>query len=97
MTSTHIVAVTFKPKPEHLETFARAMQSVKTDLPTVSGCESVRVMKHRGDPSVFLLIEDWKNAELHAAHLARLAASGAWAELEQLLSEKPSSIVLSQV
>lgn len=97
MTTNHTVAVTFKPKPEHLEAFAGAMQSVKTDLPSVNGCKAVRVMTYQDDPSVFMLVEDWESTDLHASHINRLVESGEWAGLEKMLSEQPISIALTQV
>ncbi len=97
MTNKHIVAVTFKAKPEHLENFAGVMQSVKTELPTVSGCEAVRVMTHHDNPSVFMVIEDWENADLHASHIHQLVEAGEWEKLEQMLVEQPTSIVLTQI
>jgi quinol monooxygenase YgiN len=95
MTKTHIVAVTFKPKSEHLTAFTEAMQSVKNELPSVDGCEGVRVMTHHDDPAVFMLIEDWESADKHAAHINNLVASGEWAGLEKMLAEQPTSVILA--
>lgn len=97
MTKDHIVMVTFKPKPLHLEAFAGAMQPVKIELPCVDGCKAVRVMTHQDDPSVFMLIEDWESSDKHAVHINRLVDSGEWAGLEQMLAVPPTSIVLTQV
>ena len=97
MQENHIVTVTFKPKSDQQTAFETVLQSVKTELPKVEGCLGVRVLKHQNDPSTFLLIEDWKTAELHNAHITRLIESGEWAALEQMLSEPPSSNVLVQI
>ena len=97
MTENHTVAVTFKTKPEHLEAFTGIMHSVKIDLPAVNGCKAVRVMTYQDDPSVFMLVEDWESADLHASHINRLIESGEWAGLEKMLSEQPISIVLTQI
>ncbi|MEP5267745.1 MAG: antibiotic biosynthesis monooxygenase [Lentilitoribacter sp.] len=95
MTKTHIVVVTFRPKSEHLTAFTEAMQSVKNELPSVEGCEGVRVMTHHDDPTVFMLIEDWENADKHEAHINNLVASGKWAGLEEMLAEQPTSVILA--
>ena len=95
MTKTHIVAVTFKPKSEHLTAFTEAMQSVKNELPSVDGCEGVRVMTRHDDPAVFMLIEDWESADKHEAHINNLVASGEWAGLEKMLAEQPTSVILA--
>lgn len=44
-----------------------------------------------------MLIEDWENADLHSSHINALVESGAWASLEQMLAEQPTSVVLNQV
>lgn len=97
MTIEHIVTVTFKPRPEHLDAFTGAMRTVRDELPSVDGCKAVRVMTHQDDPSVFMLVEDWENSDKHAAHINRLVETGEWAGLEQMLSVPPTSIVLTQV
>ncbi len=97
MTIEHIVTVTFKSKPEHLEAFTGVMKTVSSELPSVDGCKAVRVMTHQDDPSVFMLIEDWESSDKHAVHINRLVESGEWAGLEQMLAVPPTSIILTQV
>jgi quinol monooxygenase YgiN len=97
MTKRHIVAVTFRPKPEHLTAFTGVMKSIKNELPSINGCEGVRVMTHHDDPMVFMLIEDWESSDQHTAHINNLVASGEWADLEQMLAEQPTSTILTQI
>lgn len=93
----HIVCVTFKAKPEHSITFEDVMQSVKTDLPTVEGCNSVRIMRHKDDPLTYTLIEDWTEQKLHEVHINGLVTSGLWDNIEAMLSEAPTSFVFIDI
>ena len=91
MSAKHIVIITFHPKPGLGEEFHRLMQSVKVDLPTAEGCDSVLVLRHGPAEAQFTLVEEWQSKALHAAHVERMVSSGAWAKLEALLSAPPHS------
>lgn len=97
MTKNHIVSVTFKSKLEHSQTFEDVMRSVKTDLPTVDGCNSVRIMRHKDDLLTYTLIEEWTDQKLHEAHIENLITSGAWDNIEAMLSEAPASFILLDI
>lgn len=48
-------------------------------------------------PPAFVLIEDWESKDLHAAHVAGLVETGAWAKIEAMLNEPPASVVLGEI
>jgi len=96
MPTNHIVLVTFKPKLESLEDFGTLMASVKADLPSAEGCNRVRVLRSVEQPPAFVLIEDWESKDLHAAYVAGLVETGAWAKVEAMLTEPPASAILDE-
>jgi len=93
MKKNHTVCVTFQCKPECAEVFEDLMQSVRTDLPNVAGCQGVRVLRHQDDALTYTLIEDWTEQERHEKHIQGLVASGAWANIEAMLAVAPTSNV----
>ncbi|TKZ17504.1 antibiotic biosynthesis monooxygenase [Shimia litoralis] len=97
MPSNHIVLVTFKPKPESFGNFETLIASVQADLPGAEGCNRVRVLRSVEQPPAFVLIEDWESKDLHAAHVAGLVETGAWAKIEAMLNEPPASVVLGEI
>ena len=97
MKCSHVVSVTFKPKPAHQSDFAALMQSVKQDLPQVEGCKSVRVLTTQDEAATFTLIEDWDSVEKHASHIEKVVASGVWADIEGMLAEPPISLSLIEL
>ncbi|MFY0679369.1 MAG: antibiotic biosynthesis monooxygenase [Thalassovita sp.] len=95
MTQHHTVMVTLQPQPKHRSAFADVMHAVQKDLPSVEGCIDVRILTQQDSPDTFILIEDWTSADLHSAHIDRLVAAGDWANLEQMLAQAPSTVVLN--
>lgn len=91
MTTKHTAIVTLKAKSERIADLATTLDLVKTKLPLVNGCERVRVLQHADDASSFTLIEDWQDKDHHVTHIDGLVASGAWAQMESMLREPPSS------
>ncbi len=91
MNNQHSVIVTFKAKTDRIAEFTSLMESVKNDLPSIDGCDSVCIYKHNDDAETFTLIENWRNEELHSDHISGLVKSGAWAKIEAMLSEPPST------
>ncbi|HKU36989.1 MAG TPA: antibiotic biosynthesis monooxygenase family protein [Polyangiales bacterium] len=85
------VVVTFKVQASKIDAFRELMDSVKTHLPTVSGCDGVRIMQSVEDPRLFTLVERWDSKEKHRTHIAMLVASGQWERIREYLAAEPLS------
>lgn len=97
MTTTHTVLLTFTAKPECLDAFQSLLRSIETDLPQVGGCTSVRVLRHEANEVTFTILEDWTSQALHTEHVEGLVASGAWADIEDMLAGPPVAAVLASL
>ena len=83
--------ITFMVKPDRMSDFETMLATVKSDLPNVDGCQTVRIFQHDGAPqNSFTLLETWDNKSLHQAHVARMQSSGDWALIEQMLAAPPN-------
>jgi quinol monooxygenase YgiN len=74
-----------------LAEFAGLMNSVKTDLPDVEGCQDVSIYKNLSSSNMFTLVEKWETKKHHENHLARLSEDGTWEFISNHLSEAPES------
>ena len=83
--------ITFRAKPEKLTAFSDVMHSVKATLPTVPGCEAVRILHGTDDPCLFTLVETWISEDRHREHIAGLVADGSWAAVSAFLEGEPES------
>ena len=83
--------ISFKIRPEKLESFTDLMKSVKATLPSVPGCQSVKVYRSPNDPLLFTLVEAWDSKETHAKHIKGLKDSGQWDAIVQHFSADPVS------
>lgn len=97
MTTSHTVLLTFTVNPGCLEEFQSLLRSIETDLPQVSGCTSVRVLRHEASNATFTVLEDWTSQALHTKHVEGLVASGAWSNIEAMLAEPPAATVLASL
>ena len=85
------VVVHFKALKDKQEAFESIMRSVATELPGVSGCHGVEVLRDRDDACHFTLVENWENEAIHKAHIDGLVADGTWAAISSHLAEDPAS------
>ncbi len=90
MHSTQII-VTFEAKPESAASLSALLEQVKRDLPTVPGCQSVRLFSATDNPCIFTLLEHWDSASQHQRHIEHVVSSGAWATLAAHLAKEPVS------
>jgi len=91
MPNTTQFLITFAVKPDRIPDFAAMLATVKTDLPNVDGCQSVRIFQHDTDAQdCFTLLETWDDKSLHQAHVARLQESGDWDTIEAMLATPPN-------
>ena len=88
------VIVTFEVKPHQVESFLRLVQSVKTDLPMVAGCEGVEAYRSLDDPLVFTFVEAWCDRGAHRTHIEALVSSGEWRLVENHLAAAPRTCYL---
>jgi len=83
--------ITFVLKPDRISDFQTMLATVKTDLPNVDGCQSVRIFQHDADAqNTFTLLETWDTKLLHQAHVARLQESGDWDAIDAMLATPPN-------
>jgi quinol monooxygenase YgiN len=84
--------VTLVAKPESVEEIARVLEDVKSYLPRVDGCESVRICRGLDDPAVFTLIESWSSREKHETYQRGVAEAGGWSHFLVHLGSDPVSV-----
>ena len=65
-------------RPESIPEIARTLEEVKSYLPKVDGCESVRICRALDDPVMFTLIESWSSRAKHEAYQRGVAEAGGW-------------------
>lgn len=81
--------ISFKIRPEKLESFTGIMKTVKATLPSVPGCQGVKVYRNPNDPLLFTLVETWDSKEMHGKHIQGLKDSGQWDVIVQHFSADP--------
>ena len=65
------IFVTFKIKPEHLQSFRKRMlQQADDSLRLEPGCRQFDVLTEESDPSTFVLYETYDDADAFEAHKA---------------------------
>ena len=80
------VILTFKIRPDKVESFTSLMKTVKATLPSVPGCLAVKVYRSPNDPLLFTLVETWDSKEKHGKHIQELKDSGQWDAIAQHFS-----------
>lgn len=85
------VIINFDVKPGNIEVFRGIMDNVKTNLPNVTGCETVSIYADQNNPEKFTLIETWETKEAHQNHITSIVESGGWSEILSNLKTEPSS------
>ncbi len=83
--------ISFKVKNEKLQSFKSIMKNVKENLPSVFGCQEVRILNNVENPLEFTLLERWTSKEIHRAYIDGLITSGKWAAIAEHLQQPPSS------
>jgi quinol monooxygenase YgiN len=91
------VVITFNVKANKLESFKDIMNDVKTNLPTVDGCDSVQIFNDNENSAIFTLVEEWSSKELHKNHLNGVVESGGWNYISQHLTADPVSSYFTQI
>lgn len=81
--------ISFQAKPAFSQAFADLMASVKNDLPTVSGCRGIRILKEADVADSYTLVEIWESKEAHQKNSQELADSGAWDAIVEMLDGAP--------
>jgi quinol monooxygenase YgiN len=84
--------VTLVVKPESIPEIARTLEEVKSYLPKVDGCESVRICRGLDDPTTFTLIESWSSRAKHEAYQRGVAEAGGWGHFLCHLASDPVSV-----
>lgn len=86
------LVVTLVARKESVEEIARVMTEVRSYLPEVEGCESVRILRGLDDPAAFTLIESWTSREAHETYQRGVAESGGWGHILRHLASDPVSV-----
>jgi quinol monooxygenase YgiN len=84
--------VTLVAKPESISEIAGVLEEVKSYLPKVEGCESVRICRAIDDPAAFTLIEEWTSREAHEAYQRGVAEAGGWDHFTRHLASDAVSV-----
>lgn len=85
------VILSFKIRPDKVESFTSLMKTVKVTLPSVPGCQTVKVYRSPNDPLLFTLVETWDSKEIHAKHIQGLKDSGQWDAIAEYFTADPVS------
>jgi quinol monooxygenase YgiN len=85
------VIVNFNVKSSKLTEFVDILNSVKTDLPKIKGCQGVNIFRNSSNSNMFTLVEKWETKDFHQVHLDKLSEDGTWELISQHLSEDPES------
>jgi quinol monooxygenase YgiN len=85
------LVISFNVRENSLASFTAVMNAVKTTLPAVSGCRTVKIFNDINNPLAFTLVEEWDSVEVHAKHVQGLKDSGQWALIEKQLATDPVS------
>lgn len=91
------VIVTFNAKKEKLNEFIAILKNVKKDLPSVNGCNGVKIYNDSNSPLTFTLVESWSSKDLHKKHITSLIDSGAWNSISEHLQTEPTSSYFSEL
>jgi quinol monooxygenase YgiN len=83
--------ITLEVAAGKLPAFMQIMRQVKSSLPQVPGCQSVRIFNGATDEHVFVLVETWESAEAHRTHINDVIESGGWDQLRSHLACDPVS------
>ena len=98
MTTTTNFLITFVVKPNRAADFVDLLATLKTDLPKVDGCQSLRIFQQDdATQNTFTLLETWDHKSMHQDHVARLQSSGDWAAIEAMLSAPPNGYYLRSI
>lgn len=81
--------ISFEVKQEQVPEFVEIMNSVKTDLPEVMGCNGVNIFNDIEYPHKYTLVESWNEKGSHEKHLKNLVDSGIWDTISTLLDAEP--------
>ena len=84
--------VTLVAKPESISEITGVLEEVKSYLPKVDGCESVRICRAIDDPATFTLIEEWSSRAAHEASQRGVAAQGGWGHFTRHLEGDAVSV-----
>ncbi len=84
--------VTLTAKPESVSEITRTLEDVKSYLPKVEGCESVRICRSLDDPATFTLIEEWSSRAAHEAYQRGVAEQGGWDHFTRHLTQEALSV-----
>jgi quinol monooxygenase YgiN len=91
------VIITFKVKPGRIAGFREILESVKSDLPKVTGCTGVKVFNSTKNTNIFTLVESWDSEELHKKHIQGVIESGGWEVIASHLESDPDSAYYTEV
>lgn len=83
--------ITFETKPELSTQFHALLKQAQKDLPSVEGCNHVRLFAASDNPNLFTLVENWDSKQAHQAHINNVIASGAWDAIAAHLSKEAVS------
>lgn len=91
------LVISFKVKDEKLQSFRSIMDDVKENLPSVQGCQTVKILNNTENPLQFTLVERWDSKEIHGNYIKGMVSSGKWSVIAEHLQEDPVSGYYSEI
>ncbi|NLR76166.1 putative quinol monooxygenase [Leeia aquatica] len=86
--SAHLL-IHFNAQAEHYPALLQLLTEASQTLPGQGGCAHFQLFRSLEHPHALTVLEQWQSREDHAAHFARLEASGGWAHVQSLLAAAP--------
>src|SRR5439155_6634914 len=81
------VTITFemKLKPEAVEGFGQAAPVMLEGAAAFEGCQTIRIVQHKDDPTRILFVERWDSEEAYAKYIAWRTERGDMESLAQMV------------
>ncbi len=83
--------IQFQVKPEKQVSFTALLETLKTELPNVNGCTGVVIYQNITASCHYTLTETWESLAQHKQHIDTIIATGVWDNMQEHLSQSPTS------
>lgn len=84
-----IVKLTFLP--EHADQFVELFESIKVRIRATEGCLSLKLIRDRSDPCIFMTYSVWKGPEYLQQYRRSELFKGLWTQMKPLFSHAPEA------
>jgi quinol monooxygenase YgiN len=88
------VTITFEMglKPEAVALFLQAAPGMMTETAAFPGCQAVRIVQHKDDPTRLLFVERWDSEEAYGKYIAWRMERGDFESLGPMLTSTETNV-----